>query len=182
MRTGTSKPSGLIVDFVGVLRELKKALRFDSSDVSGVIEDIDLLLNDFLNKIEKAKTDYLTIWGNSGADESLESIVYGRFFDAESRKAFFEAYKDIEALWEILSPSPDLRDHIETYKRLAHLYFAVRNAYATSTNPVIDLANKTRSLVQESATQEGLGYLTKDSDIRRKHSRSTPKRVGLTGG
>ena len=158
---GTRKPIGLIVDFVGVLRELKKALRFDSSDVSGVIEDIDLLLDDFLNKIEKAKTDYLTIWGNSGADESLEKIVYGRFFDAESRKAFFEAYKEIEALWEILSPSPDLRDHIETYKRLAHLYFAVRNAYATSTNPVIDLANKTRSLVQESATQEGLGYLTK---------------------
>ncbi len=158
---GTRKPIGLIVDFVGVLRELRKALRFDSSDVSGVIEDIGLLLNDFLNKIEKAKTDYLTIWGNSGADESLERIVYGRFFDAESRKAFFEAYKDIEALWEILSPSPDLRDHIETYKRLAHLYFAVRNAYATSTNPVIDLANKTRSLVQESATQEGLGYLTK---------------------
>ena len=158
---GTRKPIGLIVDFVGVLRELRKALRFDSSDVSGVIEDIGLLLNDFLNKIEKAKTDYLTIWGNSGADESLERIVYGRFFDAESRKAFFEAYKDIEALWEILSPSPDLRDHIEIYKRLAHLYSAVRNAYATSTNPVIDLANKTRSLVQESATQEGLGYLTK---------------------
>ena len=158
---GTRKPSGLIVDFVGVLRELKKALRFDSSDVSGVIEDIDLLLNDFLDKIEKAKTDYLTIWGSSGADERLESVVYGRFFDAESRKAFFEAYKDIEALWEILSPSPDLRDYIETYKRLAHLYSAVRNAYATSTNPVIDLANKTRALVQESATQEGLGYLTK---------------------
>ena len=157
----TRKPSGLIVDFVGVLRELRKALRFDSSDVSGVIEDIGLLLNDFLDKIEKAKTDYLTIWGNSGADESLESIVYGRFFDTESRKAFFEAYKDIEALWEILSPSPDLRDHIETYKRLAHLYSAVRNAYATSANPVIDLANKTHSLVQESATQEGLGYLTK---------------------
>ena len=48
---GTRKPIGLIVDFVGVLRELKKALRFDSSDVSGVIEDIALLLNDFLNKI-----------------------------------------------------------------------------------------------------------------------------------
>ena len=157
----TRKPSGLIVDFVGVLRELKKALRFDSSDVSGVIEDIDLLLNDFLNKIEKAKTDYLTVQGNGSADEHLEGIVYRRFLEAESRKVFCETYKDIEALWEILSPSPDLRDHIDTYKQLAHLYSAVRNAYTTGTNPVIDLANKTRTMVQENATQEGLGYLTK---------------------
>jgi hypothetical protein len=43
---------GLVVDFVGVLRELRKALQFDSSDASGVIEDLDLLLKDFLAKIE----------------------------------------------------------------------------------------------------------------------------------
>src|SRR5437588_9387867 len=36
---GIQKRVGLVVDFVGVLRELKKALKFDSSDVSGVIED-----------------------------------------------------------------------------------------------------------------------------------------------
>ena len=147
-----------------------------------MIEDIDLLLNDFLNKIETAKTDYLAIWGSSGADESLESIVYGRFFDAESRKAFFEAYKDIEALWEILSPSPDLRDHIETYKRLAHLYSAVRNAYQTSTTPVIDLANKTRALVQESATQEGLGYLTKTATFDVNTLETLRNESGLTRG
>ena len=158
---GTRKPIGLIVDFVGVLRELRKALRFDSSDVSGVIEDLDLLLDAFLNKIEKAKMAYLTVRENGSADEHLEWVVYGRFLDLETRKAFCEAYKDIEALWEILSPSPDLRDHIDTYKQLANLYSAVRNAYTTSTTPVIDLANKTRSLVQDSATQEGLGYLTK---------------------
>ena len=57
-------------------------------------------------------------------------MVYGRFLDPEPRKAFFEAYKEIEALWEILSPSPELRDHIATFKRLAQLYAAVRNAYA----------------------------------------------------
>ena len=33
-----------MIDFVGVLRELRKALRFDSTDVSGVIEDLDLLV------------------------------------------------------------------------------------------------------------------------------------------
>ena len=57
--TGISKPIGIVVDFVGVLRELKKALQFDSSDVSGVIEDLDLLMHDFHGKIAEAKAIYL---------------------------------------------------------------------------------------------------------------------------
>ena len=56
---GNSKPIGLVVDFVGVLRELRKALQFDSSDVSGAIEDLDLLMHDFQDKIVKAKANHL---------------------------------------------------------------------------------------------------------------------------
>ena len=158
---GVRKPIGLVVDFVGVLRELKKALQFDSSDVGNVIEDLDLLRQDFLNKIEKARTDSLADAGGGSADEGLERIVYGRFIDPEPRQAFCEAYKEIETLWEILSPSPALRDHITTYRRLAHLYTAVRNAYASRVNYAVDLANKTRFMVQESAAQQGLGQPTK---------------------
>ena len=106
---GVQKRVGLVVDFVGVLRELKKALQFDSADVSGVIEDLDLLLQDFLEKIAKAEKDYLDAGEGGDADERLERVVYGRFLDPEPRKAFFEAYKEIENLWEILSPSPELR-------------------------------------------------------------------------
>ena len=105
---GVQKPVGLVVDFVGVLRELKKALQFDSEDVSGVIEDLDLLLEEFLERIEVAR-EYLGGGDGGSADERLEKLVYGRFLDPEPRKAFFEAYKELESLWEILSPSPELR-------------------------------------------------------------------------
>ena len=155
------KRVGLVVDFVGVLRELKKALQFDSSDISGVIKDLDLLLNDFLDKIQKAKSDYLDAGDEGSADEKLERLLYGRFLDPEPRKVFFDTYKEIEALWEILSPSPELRDYITTFKRLAQLYAAVRNAYADRVGYIADLAYKTQRLVEESAAQEGLGRLTK---------------------
>jgi type I restriction enzyme, R subunit len=158
---GVRKRVGLIVDFVGVLRELRKALRFDSEDVTGVIEDLDLLLEDFKQKIAAAERNYLEAGEGGSADERLENVVYRRFMDPEARKGFFEAYKDIEGLWEILSPSPELRDHILTYKRLAQLYATVRNAYATQTGFVADLAYKTRRLIEEGALQEGLGRLTK---------------------
>ena len=153
------KRVGLVVDFVGVLRELRKALQFDSSDVSGVIEDLDVLLKDFQEKIASGRS-YLDA-GEGSADEKLERVVYGRFLKPEARKAFFEAYKEIEALWEILSPSSELRDHIETYKHLTTLYAAVRNAYADKPGFVADLAYKTRRLIEDSATQEDLGRLTK---------------------
>jgi type I restriction enzyme, R subunit len=158
---GVRKRIGLVVDFVGVLRELKKALQFDSDDVTGVIEDLDVLLGDFKEKIARAEKDYLDAGKGGDADERLERIVYGRFLEPEARRAFFEAYKDVESLWEILSPSPELRDYIATFKQLAVLYAAVRNAYAEKVGFIADLAYKTRRLVEEGATQEGLGRLTK---------------------
>ena len=129
---GHSKSIGLVVDFVGVLRELRKALQFDSSDVSGAIEDLDLLMHDFHDKIVKAKASYLDYeeggrvaetraaypTAGGSADWRLEHIVYRRFLDPDARKGFFSEYKEIEILWEILSPSAELRDHIDTFKRL----------------------------------------------------------------
>ncbi len=158
---GVQKRVGLVVDFVGVLRELKKALQFDSSDVSGVIEDLDTLLQDFRRRIALAGQGYLDAGEGGGADERLERLVYGRFLAPEARKVFFGAYKEIEALWEILSPSPELRDHIATYQRLTQLYAAVRNAYAEKVGFVADLAHKTRRLIEGEAEQLGLGRLTK---------------------
>lgn len=160
-KEGIRKQIGLVIDFVGVLRELKKALQFDSSDVDGVIEDLDLLMRDFLEKIAKASVDYLDAGDGGDADERLERLVYGRFLELEPRKAFFEAYKDIENLWEILSPSKELVDYISSYKRLAQLYATVRNAYADKIGFIADLAYKTRQLVEQNAMQEGLGRLTK---------------------
>lgn len=158
---GIRKRVGLVMDFVGVLRELKKALRFDSGDVSGVIEDLDVLLRNFQQRMADAERAYLDAGEGGSPDERLERLVYGRFIDPEARKTFFEAFKEIEALWEILSPSPELRDHIEPYKRLSQLYAAVRNAYAEKAGYVADLAYKTEALIKDSAEQYGLGNFTK---------------------
>lgn len=156
-----SKRVGLIVDFVSVLGNLTKALRFDSESVEGALEDVAVLMVDLHAKIATASTDYLAVMADGGADAQLEAVVYGRFLDPETRKAFFTAYKDIESLWEILSPSAELRDHIATYKGLSQLYAAVRNAYSETGGFVADLAYKTQRLVQESVSQEGLGRIAR---------------------
>lgn len=155
------KRVGLVIDFVGVLRELKKALTFDFDEMTGVIEDLDLLLADLLTRLRNAQIEFLSADDSVEADARLEQLIYGRFLDPVTRKAFFEAYKDIENLWEILSPAKALVDFIGTYKQLAQLYATVRNAYAERIGYVADLAHKTKLLVQESAAHEGLGRLTR---------------------
>ena len=174
---GHSKSIGLVVDFVGVLRELRKALQFDSTDVSGAIEDLDLLMRDFLSKIAEAKAEYLDGQVDGGAkpsqvseasaqyvtgdDARLEQVVFGRFLSPDARKGFYSAYREIEVLWEILSPSAELRDYVDTFKQLVKLYAAVRNAYSNRPDFVAELAHKTQRLVEESAAMYGLGNLAK---------------------
>ena len=60
-----------------------------------------------------------------------------------------------------LPEAPELRDHIATFKRLAQLYATVRNAYSEKVGFLADLAYKTQRLVEQGATQHGLGQLTK---------------------
>lgn len=158
---GIQKRVGLVVDFVGVLRELQKALRFDSADIGGAIEDLDTMMQDLHERITRAAENYLQVDVNDSPDQQLEKVVYGRFIEPEARKTFFEDYKDVEALWEILSPSAELRDHIITYKRLSQLYAAVRNAYSETGSFLGDLEYKTRRLIESSAEQEGLGRIAK---------------------
>ena len=81
---GIKKPCGLIIDFVGVLKELNKALAFDSDKVSGVIEDLDLLLTRFKQLITGPGRHYLDLAGGTGGnDEKLEKLLYETFLDKD---------------------------------------------------------------------------------------------------
>jgi len=155
------KRVGLVVDFVGILRELKRALSFDSGDIDQALQDLDVLMVDLHQKIEAAAAGYLQVDGSLTPDAQLESLVYTRFLDPEARKVFYEDYKNVEMLWEILSPSPELRDHIKTYKDLSKLYAAVRANYSETGGFLADLEHKTKKLIEDSATQEGLGRFAK---------------------
>lgn len=160
-----SKKVGLVVDFVSVLEDLTKALTFDAGATNGALEDLDILMVDIHHKIAAAAAEYLQTDGSKTPDAQLEAAVFGRFIDPATRKVFFDAYKDIEALWEILSPDPLLRDHIRTYKDLSKLYAAVRANYTDLTGFLGDLEHKTRKLIDDSATQEGLGRFSKVVDF-----------------
>ncbi len=163
---GVRKPCGLIVDFIGVLKELNKALAFDSDDVSGVIEDLDVLFARFIELMNGPGRDYLLASGTTGSnDEKLEKLLYETFLDKEKRQEFVDFYKEVESLYEILSPDPQLRDYVKDYNRLADIYYMLRNAYGKKTTFLSEIAHKTERLVRKNAVTYGLDQLTKPVDF-----------------
>ena len=159
---GVKKPCGLIVDFIGILKELNKALAFDSDKVSGVIEDLDVLFARFTELMQGPGQTYLVAAGiRDGNDEHLDTLLYDTFLDKEKRQAFTEFFKEVETLYEILSPDPQLRDFIDDYNHLADIYVMLRNAYGKKTTFLGDIAHKTEMLVRENAAAHGLDKLSK---------------------
>jgi len=112
------KPCGLIVDFVGVLRKLKKALKFDSKDVSGVVENLDVLFADFVRRMSGPAKDCLALATGRMDDKAVEKAI-DAFEDKTKREAFYKFFKELEQLYEILSPDDTFAIYWELKR---HLY------------------------------------------------------------
>lgn len=158
---GVEKPCGVIIDFVGVLKDLRKALSFDSRDYAGVIEGLDDLYGRFEELMAGPVRPYLYRQAGGQPDEALEKMLYEKLFPKKARESFVGLFRELQILYEILSPSRRLRPYIEAYNEVADLYAAQRVAYAGSTSFLADLAHKTAALVQEKAQAHGLDKLTK---------------------
>lgn len=152
---GIRKPFGFILDFVGIFDKLEKALAFDSDDVKSVVRDIALLKNLFKKKMTDTATKYLQIINGKYTDKEIDKLIE-HFKDKSKRKEYFKFYKEIEMLYEIISPDAFLRDFIENYKSLTQIYYIVRNAYAKNIYVDKEFQRKTVELVKENVGIENL--------------------------
>jgi type I restriction enzyme R subunit len=163
------KPCGFVVDFVGVLGKLKKALAFDSKqvDVSKLIESIDVLLARFKELMGGEAQEYLRLTKGKIDDKAVERAI-DFFVSKAKREKFYQFFKDLEALYEILSPSAELADYISDFRNLATLYQIIRNAFAAKTTFYGDVAKKTELLIREEAETYGVKQASKVVEIDEK--------------
>jgi type I restriction enzyme R subunit len=108
--------------------------------------------------------DYLALTQGNIDDKAVERAI-DAFTDKQKREDFFGCFKELQTLYEILSPSKELADYIQDYRQLAMLYEIVRNAFAKKTTFLSDLAKKTENLIRESASYTGLTKTTKEFEI-----------------
>lgn len=145
---GLKKPPGFVLDFVGIFDNMEKALAFDSADVTSVIKNIDVLKNLLARQMKEQAPEYLDLFKGRAGDKLVEyAIEY--FTEREKREAFFKFFKQIESLYEIISPDKFLRDFIVDYTHLSHLYQTVLLAFTRRVQADKELMRKTATLVKE---------------------------------
>jgi type I restriction enzyme R subunit len=142
------KPHGFILDFIGIFDKVEKALAFDSKDVSAVVRNIDLLKTLFKSKMEKDVPAYLKLVKRPLTDKETDVLV-STFRDKSKRKELFKLFKEVESLYEIISPDTFLRPYIADYGFLAEIYNIVRNAFAKRVNVDREFLRKTNQLVRD---------------------------------
>src|SRR3990167_8330551 len=142
------KPHGFVLDFIGIFDKLEKALAFDSEEVSAVIKDIALLKNLFKLRMEGDAPAYLKLISRPITDKEIDKLI-DYFKDKPNRKEFFKLYKELESLYEIISPDAFLRPYMNDYNFLSQIYAIVRNAFAKRIDVDREFLRKTNELVKE---------------------------------
>ena len=143
---GLVKPAGFVLDFVGIFENLEKALAFDSDEVASVIQNIDVLKEAFAKRIREDAAAYLPF--ATGWDDKAKERAIEHFKDKDSREVFFKFFKELQNLYDILSPDAFLREFIAHYQALATLYGLIRNAHSDRIYVDKELTAKTRELLQ----------------------------------
>lgn len=114
---GQVKPYGFVLDFVGIFEKLEKALAFDSDVVASVIQNIDVLKQLFAAMIKEQAPEYLPF--TKGWDDKAKERAIAHFEDKERRGNFFKFFRQLQNLYDVLSPDAFLRPHMDDYLALA---------------------------------------------------------------
>ena len=147
--SGLVKPCGFVLDFVGIFEKLEKALAFDSDIVTSVIKNIDVLKILFETYMTGPAKEYIAL--SQGWDDKSKERAIEYFKELETRESFFWFFKQLQNIYDILSPDAFLRPYMEDYQCLARLYGLILNAYM---DIYVDreVTAKTRDLLQKYTT------------------------------
>ena len=139
--------------FRGHLREAGEALAFDSDMVASVIRNIDVLRDLFGSMMREQAPAYLPL--TRGMDDKAKERAVVAMQDKEKREAFFKFFRQLQSLYDILSPDVTLRPFIDDYNALAVLFAWIRQAYSDRVYVDQEFTAKTKALLQRH-TQSGV--------------------------
>jgi len=148
------KTAGLIVDYIGIFEDLQRALAFDSKSIEGAVFDLGVLRKRFAELMREAE-EYLGLLRDNSLswDKKLEKLVKV-FSNRKKRDDFIQLFKNIQDIYEILSPDPVLRDYLEDYKLLLKLHRFIKAQFYPTDFERRELLKKTKELIRNSVDIE----------------------------
>jgi len=139
------KSCGLIVDYIGIFEDLQRALTFDSKDIKRALVNLDVLRERFKEVIGELNNTLQEIHIEETYNRIQNTLDY--FSDEgkgeERRNSFISRFKEVERIYEILSPDAFLGDYIRDYRLLVQIYSVVYNYF----NPEAERKRDLRALL-----------------------------------
>jgi type I restriction enzyme R subunit len=183
---GRKKSSGFVLDFVGIFDRLEKALAFDSRDIEGVVEDIEELKKRFSVLIEDAREEYLSLVEGKKRDKAVEGVLK-HFLDEEKRHKYYQFFKEVSDIYDIISPDAFLRQYLEDFEQLTSIYRMLKEGYEGSVSIDKEFSEKTAQLVREHTKSGSIGLALEIFEINEKtlkkieesHASDTEKVISL---
>jgi type I restriction enzyme R subunit len=109
--------------------------------------------------MEQKAPQYLRLVTQGFNDKDVDDLIE-YFRDRERRKEFFKEFKELEMLFEIISPDAFLRPFIDDYASLGAIYAVVAKAYTKTVYVDKAFQRKTNELVQKHVTSSPIAAVT----------------------
>ncbi len=116
------KEAGVIIDYVGILKEFKKAFEmYSEEDIKGALFSFDSVREDFITLIKEV-LEMLKEVPRNYERETLLQAVEVLTSDEQTEKEFTEKYKNLRKTFELLGPDEIKLDYFEDYKWISAIY------------------------------------------------------------
>ncbi len=152
------KEYGLIIDYVGILKEIEKAFEiYSKEDITGTLYDLKSVAKEFTKLIDETLTLFESVprdWSRESLLEAIEVVTT----DSLKERTFTKNYKRIRKLFEILGPHHVKLEKFETYKWLTSIYnYYLKNVLHKERDPYVErYFEKTLKYVHKSTELESL--------------------------
>jgi type I restriction enzyme R subunit len=151
------KEYGLVVDYIGVARNLERALRHFERDFVNeallLIKDVKASEEEFEGCVEELKgmLGGVEVKGMEDVDKAVETLVL-----SGKEKEFAEKVKKLRTLYELLSPSDATFKHLEFYKLAICIAIALNRYRRVGMRlaEIEEMARKTYELIQRTVGVE----------------------------
>ena len=116
------KEAGVVLDYVGVLKEFKKALEmYSQEDIKGALFSYESIKGEFISLIREM-LELLKAVPRSYEREALLKAIEILTTDKEKEKEFVAAYKHLRKTFELLGPDEIKLEYFEDYKWISAIY------------------------------------------------------------
>lgn len=116
------KEAGLVIDYVGVLKEFKKALEmYSEEDISNALFSKECIREEFVTLIKEILV-ILKEEPRNYERETLLKAVEVITTEEGKEKEFIEKYKNLRKIFELLGPDEFKLEHFEDYKWITAIY------------------------------------------------------------